>query len=67
MFVAGDDATKKPLVLDLVASVGFEAIDFGALSGARLLEPLALAWIRMAYGGLGRDFAFALARRKKSD
>lgn len=64
MFVAGDDATKKPLVLDLVASVGFEAVDFGKLEGARLLEPLALAWIRMAYGHLGRDFAFALSRRK---
>ena len=64
MFVAGDDATKKQLVLDLVASVGFEAIDFGKLEGARLLEPLALAWIRMAYGHLGRDFAFALSRRK---
>ena len=65
MFVAGDDVTKKPLVLDLVASVGFEAVDFGSLEGARLLEPLALAWIRMAYGHLGRDFAFALSRRKR--
>jgi 8-hydroxy-5-deazaflavin:NADPH oxidoreductase len=49
MFVAGDDATKKPLVLDLVQSIGFEAIDFGGLEGARLLEPMAFS------GGISRS------------
>jgi predicted dinucleotide-binding enzyme len=65
MFVAGDDAGRKPLVLDLVASIGFEAVDFGKLEGARLLEAFALVWIKLGYGGFGRDFAFALARTKK--
>jgi predicted dinucleotide-binding enzyme len=65
MFVAGDDATRKPLVLDLVGSIGFEAVDFGGLREARLLEPFALVWIKHAYGGFGRDFALALARVKK--
>jgi predicted dinucleotide-binding enzyme len=65
MFVAGDDAGRKPPVLDLVASIGFEAVDFGKLEGARLLEAFALVWIKLAYGDFGRDFAFALARTKK--
>jgi hypothetical protein len=31
---------------------------------ARLLEPLAMLWIKLAFAqGLGRDFAFLLARR----
>jgi len=47
-----------------VRDVGFEAFDFGKLENARLLEPLALVWIRLAYQqGLGRDFAFGILRR----
>jgi predicted dinucleotide-binding enzyme len=29
MFVAGDDATGKKVVLELVSTLGFEAIDSG--------------------------------------
>ncbi len=65
MFVAGDDAVKKPAVLKLVADTGFEAIDAGPLSNARLLEPFALLWIDQAMvRGAGRDFAFAITRPK---
>ena len=43
--------------------LGFEMVDDGALSFARLLEPVALLWIHLAYRcGLGRDFAFKLFR-----
>lgn len=64
MFVAGDDATKKPAVLKLVSDLGFEAIDAGPLSNARLLEPLAMLWIDQAFArGRGRDFAFAVVTR----
>jgi len=64
MFVASDDAVKKPLVMSLVAELGFEAIDAGPLQSARLLEPLAMLWIEQALKyGRGRDFAFALVRR----
>jgi 8-hydroxy-5-deazaflavin:NADPH oxidoreductase len=64
MFVAGDDAAGKQVVLDLVAALGFEAIDAGALSVARLLEPYALLWIHlMARRKMGRRFAFGLLRR----
>lgn len=64
MLVCGNDEDVKPKVLKLVEEVGFEAVDFGDLSGSRLLESLALTWIRLAYScGLGRDFAFGLLRR----
>ncbi len=63
MFVAGDNETRKPIVMRLVGDLGFEAIDAGPLSAARLLEPLALLWIELAMKrGHGRDFAFAQLR-----
>ncbi len=65
MFVAGDDAAGKPVVLKLVGELGFEAIDAGDLSIARLLEPLAMLWIHlMVRRKLGRKFAFALLRQE---
>ncbi len=65
MFVAGDDAAKKPAVLKLVTDTGFEAIDAGPLRNARLLEPFAMLWIDQAMvRGAGRDFAFAITRPK---
>lgn len=64
MFVAGDDAARKLAVLQLVGDLGFEAIDAGPLSNARLLEPLAMLWIDQAFAhGRGRDFAFAVIKR----
>jgi 8-hydroxy-5-deazaflavin:NADPH oxidoreductase len=64
MFVCGDDERRKPHALQLVADVGFEAVDAGGLVQARLLEPLAMLWINLALRqGLGRDFAFAIVRR----
>ena len=48
----------------MVEEIGFEAIDFGKLSEARLLESLALIWIKLAYQcGQGREIALALLRR----
>lgn len=65
MFVCGDDAESRSLVRELVASVGFDALDAGGLRAARLLEPLAMLWIHLSMkAGLGRDFAFALLRRE---
>jgi hypothetical protein len=64
-FVAGDDDKAKRTVLGLVRDLGFEAVDAGPLTSARLLEPLAMLWIACAYRfGLGRDFAFAALRRE---
>jgi len=64
MFVAGDDTAGKRVVLDLVAALGFEAVDAGELAVARLLEPYAMLWIHlMARRKMGRSFAFGLLRR----
>lgn len=66
MFIAGDDAAKKPVILALVRDLGFEAIDAGPLRNARLLEPYGMLWIDQALNReAGRDFAFAVVRRRK--
>lgn len=62
MFVCGD-GDNKSLVLDLVHELGFDAVDAGGLSIARLIEPYAMLWIHLALvQKLGRDVAFALLR-----
>jgi predicted dinucleotide-binding enzyme len=63
MFVAGDDAAARATARALAADLGFDAIDAGPLVRARQLEHLAVLWISLAMGGMGRDFAFRLVRR----
>ena len=64
MPVAGDDASARQQVLALATLIGFDAIDMGALSAARYLEPLAMVWIHLAFKqGQGRRFAFARMTR----
>jgi hypothetical protein len=38
MLVAGDDAGRKPRVMELIAKLGFEAVDANPLKNVRLLE-----------------------------
>lgn len=59
MLMAGDDAAAKDAVGSLLGELGFEPIDAGALVRARLLEPFGMTWIALAFGGRGRDWAFA--------
>jgi hypothetical protein len=64
MFVCADDAAAKSVVGRLATDAGFEVVDAGRLASARLLEPLAMLWIHLAYAqGLGTGFAFTLLRR----
>ena len=64
MLYCGDDAAAKTLAAKLAADVGFEPVEVpGGIAASRLLEPFALTWIRLAFGGLGTDFAFNLVRR----
>ncbi len=65
MFVGGDDATAKKVVLGLVSDLGLQAVDAGPLANAGLLEALAHLWIDLAFKrGLGRQFAFTLTQPK---
>jgi predicted dinucleotide-binding enzyme len=68
MFVAGDDADKKPVVMSLIADLGFQAVDAGPLIAARLLEPLGMLWIELAMQrDHARDFAFAMVRHPRTE
>lgn len=64
MFYCGDDPGAKVAAAQLAADIGFEPVDAGPLTQARLLEPMAMLWISLAvFGGMGTDFAFRLIRR----
>ncbi|MCW2687349.1 MAG: putative dinucleotide-binding enzyme [Mycobacterium sp.] len=63
MFICGDDDDAKAVTGRLVSALGFETVDAGDLTLARLLEPFALIWIHLALRrGFGTDFAFGLLR-----
>ncbi len=63
LFYCGDDADAKSVARDLGAQLGFDPVDAGPLTQARVLEPFALLWISLAFGGQGREIAFRLMRR----
>jgi predicted dinucleotide-binding enzyme len=48
MFLCGDDADAKATATRLTEELGFEAIDCGPLTSARLLEPLCALWLKLA-------------------
>lgn len=64
MFLCGNDAEAKDVVGKLAGDLGFDVIDAGPLTQSRLLEPMAMLWISLAYKtGLGPNIAFKLLRR----
>ncbi len=63
MIYCGDDAGAKAVGDRLARDAGFDPLDAGPLSYSRLLEPVALLWIRLAIDGRDREFAFKLMRR----
>jgi predicted dinucleotide-binding enzyme len=62
-FYCGDNADAKRVVAQLIAEVGFEAVDAGPLAASRYLEPLMLLWISCSQTIGSRDIAFKLLRR----
>lgn len=64
MFVCGDDDEATKTVAGLANDIGFDGVALAGLARARDLEPMAMVWIDQAMvRGLGRNVAFALARR----
>lgn len=64
LFYCGDDKLAKEQVHQLATSLGFDALDAGPLTQARLLEPFAMLWISLAYAaGFGRGIGFQFLRR----
>jgi predicted dinucleotide-binding enzyme len=64
MLYAGDDPGANQVARALASDIGFEPIELGSLKQARLLEPLAMAWIVLArQRDLGRDFALDVVHR----
>jgi predicted dinucleotide-binding enzyme len=58
VFLAGDDTPAVNEVAELVKAAGFAVQPTGALSSARLLEPLGMLNIKLGYGiGLGTSIA----------
>ncbi|MCK4781069.1 MAG: F420-dependent NADP oxidoreductase, partial [Candidatus Lokiarchaeota archaeon] len=67
LFICGDYLDAKSKVKQLGLDIGFDVIDVGPLKNARLIEPLAMLWIELAYKqGMGTDIAFKLLRRRKA-
>jgi predicted dinucleotide-binding enzyme len=64
LLYCGDDADAKASVAHLATELGFDAQDAGPLKQARVLEPLGLLWVSLAYvQGLGPEFAFQIVKR----
>jgi|NOAtaT_6_FD_contig_41_7343238_length_2114_multi_6_in_0_out_0_1 predicted dinucleotide-binding enzyme len=64
LYIAGNHAPAKEIVLKLASDIGFEALDMGPIEAARFTEVLAMTWILTAYRlGKGREIAFALKKR----
>ncbi len=67
LFICGDNKDAKSKTKQLGIDLGFDVIDAGPLKNARLIEPLAMLWIELAYNqGMGTDIAFKLLRRRSA-
>lgn len=62
-FYCGDDADAKAIVRQLVEDVGFEPLDLGGLTAARVLEPMTFVWFAASRALGTRDIAFTILRR----
>jgi len=65
MFIAGNDASAKAEVQKLLTAFGWRpGIDMGDISASRLLEPLAMVWIRYAFRNQHWTHGFSLLGQK---
>jgi 8-hydroxy-5-deazaflavin:NADPH oxidoreductase len=63
MFLCGDDAEAKALVAGICRDFGWGVIDMGRLDAARLIEPLAMIYIRNAIMTGNWNCAFKLLKK----
>ena len=63
MFIAGNDAEAKKAVTTVLEVFGWETIDLGGIESARLLEPLAMIWVKYGFANNSWGHAFKLLRK----
>ncbi|MBK8316377.1 MAG: NADPH-dependent F420 reductase [Acidobacteria bacterium] len=64
MIYCGNDPAAKQTAATLATEIGFEPFDLGTIEQARLLEPFAMIWVRLAFfQGVGRNFAFGVLKK----
>jgi predicted dinucleotide-binding enzyme len=67
VFVCGDDAASRAVVLGLVADIGAQPVEAGALDVARWTEPVGMLLIRLGYAqGMGPMIGAALLRYSRA-
>lgn len=63
VFVAGDDAAARAVILALVETIDADGVDAGPLSQARYTEPLGMLLVQLAYAqGFGARIGTVLIR-----
>jgi predicted dinucleotide-binding enzyme len=62
MFLAGDDAGAKELVIRLLEETGWDAVDLGGIECSRELEQLCMTWVRIGATSGTWGHAFKLLR-----
>jgi predicted dinucleotide-binding enzyme len=62
MFLAGDDADAKDLVIGLLTETGWDATDLGGIECSRELEQLCMTWVRIGASTGTWGHAFKLLR-----
>jgi 8-hydroxy-5-deazaflavin:NADPH oxidoreductase len=63
MFIAGNDADSKRVVTEILTDFGWSTVDVGGIEGARLLEPLCIAWVSYGIRTGTWNHAFKLLRK----
>ena len=63
MFICGNDAHAKEVVTGILKAFGWGVIDMGGIEAARLLEAMALVYIRHAIRTDCWDYAFKLLKK----
>jgi predicted dinucleotide-binding enzyme len=64
MFIAGNDAEAKKLVLQVCEAFGWGVIDLGGIEASRYLEPMCMTWV--LHGVISGSWTHAFKMLRKS-